>query len=256
MNTVRLLTVSVKRQFLEWLGWRAFLLSMVVNQAVTPLLGLAVWSVALPGQAAISGYYVALLAVQLMTVSYEQHTFSNAIYEGKLSHELLKPQPVVLGPLSANIAARSLHLVLGLPLILIAGKVMKVTFEPRLLLLAVPAVLLASVLRFLFTYLLALSAFWSEQAHGIVGFGEVLIFLLGGSAAPIALFPENLRPLGEALPFRGMLGFSAEIASGGLNGLDRILSGYGWQLFWIGVCALLVRLCWRSGIRRFTAIGG
>jgi ABC-2 type transport system permease protein len=111
-------------------------------------------------------------------------------------------------------------------------------------------------LRFLFTYLLALSAFWGEQAFGIVGFGEVLIFLLGGSAVPIELFPENLRLLGQALPFRGMLGFPSEIASGNVNGLSSLITGFGWQLLWIGVCALMVRVCWQAGIRRYTAVGG
>ncbi|HZO74999.1 MAG TPA: ABC-2 family transporter protein [Ktedonobacteraceae bacterium] len=259
MHLLRLLAVSIKRQFLEWMGWRAFLITLVVNQTVAPLLGLAVWSVALPGSTQIPTYYMALLIVQLMTVSYEQHTFSNGLYDGTLSHELLKPQPVVIGLLGTNIAARLLHVLIGLPIILIVGAITSISFAPVAprfivgVLLAIPAVLLAAILRFLFMYLLALSAFWTERAHGVAGFGETLAFLLGGSAAPIPLFPQSIRPLGELLPFRYMLGFPAEIASGSLN---EVLQGYGYQVCWIGVFALAAIFAWRAGLRRFMAVGG
>lgn len=252
---LRLLCISTRREILQWLAWRAFLLTLMINQAVAPLIGLAIWSVALPGSTQISTYYVALLAVQLMTVSYENHTFSNTIYDGTFSQALLKPQPVVLGPLGTNIAIRIWHLLFGLPLLIVVGMVARTTWEVRLVFLALPALVLAAILRFLFTYLLALSAFWTEQTHGIVGLGETLVFLLGGSAAPIILFPGGLRPLGEALPFRALLGFPAEIMSSSLDG-TQILIGYGWQSLWILVFMLAVMFAWHAGLRRYAAIGG
>lgn len=252
---LRLLFISTKREILQWLVGRSFLFTLMVNQAVTPLIGLTVWSVALSGSSQITTYYVALLVVQLMTVSYEEHTFSSTIYEGTFSQELLKPQPVVLGALGTNFAIRIWHLLFGFPIIIFIGIVTKTAFDLRMIVLSLPALLLAATLRFLFTYLLALSAFWSQKAHSIVGFGETLIFLLGGSAAPITLFPSALRPLGEALPFRAMLGFPAEIISSSLNSA-QILTAYAWQVLWTLVFLLAVTFAWRSGLRRYTAIGG
>ena len=252
---LKVLRGYVLREFLQALTWRGFLTTLVINQAVTPLLGLAVWSAALPGRPGVSTYYVALLAVQLMTVSYEHHTFSNGIYAGDLSGDLLKPQPVVVTTLGANVALRIWHLLIGLPLILAAGLVAGVSFDVKHVLLAIPAVVLAATLRFLFTYSLALSAFWTQRAQGVVGFGATLIFLLGGVAAPITLFPERIRPLGEALPFRAMIGFPAEIASESLDGA-QVLAGYVWQVLWIGVFVLAAMIVWRSGVRRYTAVGG
>jgi ABC-2 type transport system permease protein len=254
-RVLRLLLISAQREILQWLAWRAFLLTLLMNQMVGPLIGLAVWSVALPRNTQIVTYYVALLAVQLMTVSYENHTFSNTIYDGTFSQALLKPQPAVLGPLGTNIAIRLWHLLFGLPLLLLVGMVERTTWDVRLIVLALPALLFAAILRFLFTYVLALSAFWTEQAHGIVGLSETLIFLLGGSAAPIVLLPLGLRAFGEALPFRALLGFPAEIMSANLDG-TQILMGYGWQVLWISLFWLLVVFVWRAGIRRYTAIGG
>lgn len=255
MRLLWLLRISVWRELLQTMAWRGFLVTLVINQTVTPLLGLAVWSAALPGNTSVATYYVALLVVQLMTVSYEHHTFSNGIYAGEVSHDLLRPQPVVIGTLGSNIALRIWHLLVGLPLIVIVALVAGAMFDGSSVLLAIPAVVLAAALRFLFTYTLALAAFWTQQAHGVVGFGETLIFLLGGSAAPITLFPPFLRPFGEALPFRAMLGFPAEVASGNLNGA-QLIAGWGWQLLWLVIFAGLARVTWRTGVRRFTAVGG
>lgn len=252
---LRLVGIAAHRNFLQWLAGRGFLVTIVFEQCVTPVLGLAVWSAALPGADDVSAYYLALLMVQLMTVSFEHHTLSNRIYAGTLSHELLKPQPPVLGTIGENCALRIWHVLIGVPLIAIIWLVTGVAFEVSAVLLAVPAVLLAAVLRFLFTYALALSAFWTQQAHGAVGFGETLIFLLGGSAAPIAFFPGTFQAFGEFLPFRAMLGLPAEIATASLD-REQVLIGYAWQIVWLAAFTAVAVIVWRRGVRRFTAVGG
>jgi ABC-2 type transport system permease protein len=255
MRLVQLLALATWREWLQVLAWRAFLVTLVINQVVVPLLGLAVWSAALPGDIEVARYYVALLAVQLLTVSYEHHTFANGIYAGDLSPELLKPQPVVVGVLGTNLALRAWHLVIGLPVIVGALWLTAASFDAGHVLASLPALALAAAVRFVWTYSLALAAFWTEQAHGVVGFGETLIFLLGGAAAPVALFPAAWRPLGEALPFYAMLGFPAEIAAGSLSG-EQILAGYAWQALWLLVGVALARGVWGAGLRRYTAVGG
>lgn len=255
MRVLHILGVYIWRQFLECLTWRGFLFTLVINQAITPLIGLAIWSAILPGSSVITSYYVALLVVQLMTASYENHTFSNGIYGGSLSQDLLRPQPVVVGLLAMNLAMRCWHLLMGVPFIVLSALIVGTSFRVDAVLLALPALALAAALRFLFTYLLALTALWTQRAHSIVGAGETLIFLLGGSAAPLLFFPAGLRVCGEVLPFRYMLGFPAEVASGSLNGV-QVLSGYGWQALWLLILILVAFSAWRAGVRRYTAIGG
>lgn len=255
MRALYLLGAYTQQKFLEWTAFRSFLFTLVVNQAVTPLLGLAVWSAALPGATGISTYYVALLAIQLMTSSQEYYSVTLRIYEGGLNEDLLRPHPVVLGPLGENVAFRAWNLLMGVPIIAIAVVLANVSFDPGNLLMAIPALALAAALRFLFVYVLALSALWTEQGGGVTSFGTTMIFLLGGAAAPIFVFPANVRPFGEALPFRAMLGFPAEIASGSLNE-TQMLQGYGWQVLWTAVFIPLAAFVWRSGVRRYTAVGG
>lgn len=252
---LRLVGIATRRTFLECMAWRGFLVTIVFGQCVTPVLGLAVWSAALPGTDSVTAYYLALLLVQLMTVSMEHHTLANGIYAGNLSHDLLRPQPPVLGTIGWNCALRIWHVLIGIPLIATLWLATGVAFEVDAVLLAVPALLFAAVLRFLFVYTLALSAFWTQQAHGAVGFGETLIFLLGGSAAPIALMPERFQAVAEILPFRAMLGLPGEIATGSID-RDAILFGYIWQIVWLAAFTTVAVIVWRRGVRHFSAVGG
>jgi ABC-2 type transport system permease protein len=255
MRQFRLLAVYAKRSFLAWFVARSFLFTLVVNQATMPLLGFAVWSAALPGRADVSTYYVAILAVQLLTVSYEYHTVSMGIYDGSLNDDLLRPHPAMLEPLGTNLAMRVWHLLVGLPILVATMWLAEIAFGGREVLLAIPALIGAAALQFLFTYSLALSAIWSQQAGGITGLGSTLVFLLGGMAAPVPMFPEQVQPLIEALPFRAMLGFPAELASGMLTD-GQVVAGYAWQLVWLVVLLAVTSRVWMRGTRHYMAVGG
>lgn len=251
---LRLTVWAVWRQFLDWSGAWWFALTLAGWQLIGPLIGLFVWSSVFPTEPFVTAYFLALMAIQLGTASYENHTFANSVYDGTVSHELLKPQPVVLRPLAENIAIRIWLLLIGAPVVLLTGVVLSVGYAPRAVLLALPAVLLAALVRFLYTWTLALSAFWTHRVHAVCGFGDVLIFLLGGSAAPVTFLPEPLRSIAEAAPFRAMLGFPGEIATGSVDGVGTLL-GYGYQLVWAAVFTCTSLAVWRAGVRRFTAVG-
>jgi ABC-2 type transport system permease protein len=251
---VRLTALRVRRQFLDWSGGWWFMLTLVANETLGPLVGLFVWSTVFPDDPRVVTYFIALTAVQMMTASYENHTFSETVYEGTVSHELLKPQPVVIGPIGENLAIRVWMTLFGLPVVVVAAFALGASFEWRHLPLAVPALLCAGVLRFLFTWTLALAAFWTERVHAVVTFGWLVTFLLGGAAAPVALLPDPLRAVAVTLPFHAMLGLPADIATGTIGGADAAIAlgrALGWTLVF-GVAAAFV---WRAGVRRYTVVG-
>jgi ABC-2 type transport system permease protein len=252
---VALLAAYVERAFLGALGWRAFMVTLVVQAVVPPLVGLAVWTQALPDRPEVTTYFAVLLFVRLLTVCYEPHTFLNAIYDGTLTHELLLPRPVVLAVLGDNLAWRAWHVLMALPLLVAVGLLTSVRASWADVALAVPAMVIAAALRFLYTYLLVLAAFWTQRAQAIAHAGGLLVFLLGGEAAPIPLLPEGYGSWAAALPFRAMIGFPAEVAAGLARGHD-VPVGYAWQLAWLAVLALVTAQMWRRGVRRYTAFGG
>jgi ABC-2 type transport system permease protein len=246
----RLLALRVRNQFLDYLSAWWFVITLVANAAIGPLVGLVVWAAVLPGDHTLVSYFVALGAVQLVTASFENHTFSESVYDGKVSHDLLKPQPVIIEPVGENIALRLWLGVFGLPLVVATGLAFNASYEWRAVLLALPALLGAAVLRFLWTWLLALTAFWTERVHAVVAFGNTMIFLLGGAAAPIAELPSPWRSVAMALPFHAMLGLPAELATGSAPGTALLI-----QLAWCAVLASLASVAWRRGVRRYTAVG-
>lgn len=251
---VRLLRLEIWRQVIGWSGAWWFLVTLILGQAVAPLLGLFVWRQVPGAGAEVSSYYLAVICVALLTASFENHTFAQAIYSGDVAAALLRPQPVVIGPLGENLAIRLWMFLLGIPLLVLVGFTMGVSFAPLALLAALPAVVLAATLHFLFVWTLAMAAFWTERVHAVVAFGAVLIFLLGGTAAPNALLPEPLRTIAQLLPFRSMLGFPAELAAGTLTSADAA-AGYAIAVVWtvaFGGCAVGA---WRLGIRRYTTVG-
>jgi ABC-2 type transport system permease protein len=251
---VRLTLWTAKRTYLDWAGTSWFALTLMSGQVVAPLIGLFVWSSVFPKDPGITAYYIALMVVQLMSASYENHTFSESVYDGNVSHELLQPKPVVLGPLGSNLAVRLSLCLLGFPLVFVTALLLHVSYAASAVLLAIPAVAMAMLLRFLFTWTLAMTAFWTERVHAVTSFGGVLIFLLGGSAAPVMFLPEPFGSIAAALPFRAMLGFPAELATRNVSGTD-VLLGFGYQLGWAAVLSVIAVALWRAGVRRYTAVG-
>jgi ABC-2 type transport system permease protein len=251
---LRLTGLRVRRQVLDWSGGWWFLLTLVANETLGPLVGLFVWSTVFPDDPRVVAYFIALTAVQMMTASYENHTFSETVYTGTVSHELLKPQPVVIGPIGENLAIRIWMTLIGLPVVVLAGFLLGASYEWSHLLLALPALLGAAVLRFLFTWTLALAAFWTERVHAVVTFGWLVTFVLGGAAAPVALLPDPWRAVAVTLPFHAMLGLPADIATGTVGGADAA-TALGRTLAWILVFGVLSAAVWRAGVRRYTVIG-
>lgn len=254
MRTAVLLGFRIRQQVLDWSGAWWFLATLVIQAVIAPLIGLFIWSAVYPDDDGIARYYVAIILVTLMTESFEQHTFSGRIYDGTLSHELLRPQPVVIGVLGENLAIRGWLTLLGAPIVLLTAFSLHAGFNWRSVLLSLPCVALAAVLVFLWTFLLSMSAFWTERVHSVTAFGSQLIFLFGGTAAPVALLPDLWRRIAEASPFYGMNGLPAEIAAGTRDG-GSLAGALGYQLGWVVVFVVIVAAVWRAGVRRYTAVG-
>jgi ABC-type uncharacterized transport system permease subunit len=251
MHLGRLLALRVRNQFLDWSGAWWFILTLTASNAAGPLIGLAVWRAVRPGSPVTTGYFVALVVVQLLTASFEQHTFAETIYDGRLGHDLLKPQPALVGPIGENIAIRCWLALAGLPLTALTAVAVDASYRLPAVLAAAPVLAGAMLLRFLWTLLLACTAFWTERVHAIVAFGNVLVFLLGGAAAPLAELSPRWRLVALALPFHAMLGLPAEVATGAAAG-----AAVRQQCAWAAVFVAVVAIVWRAGVRRYTSVGG
>jgi ABC-2 type transport system permease protein len=258
----------VRATWLSWLQARSFFFLLAFGWMVPPLIYLFVWStaagsgVAAPGGLPLSrghlvAYYLALIVVNQLTYAQTHWVVGDAIRDGSLSLVLLRPMAPVVDTLASEMAGKGVFLLFVLPVVALLGW----GLEPELPAVtpafwaALPALFLAWALRFLWGYWLALLAFWSTRAAGLLAIQDALIFLLAGQVAPVSLLPAPLQTAATMLPFRYMLGFPVELFMGQVEGA-AIWLGFAVQLGWLSLAFGLSLLLWRVGLRRYAAVGG
>jgi ABC-2 type transport system permease protein len=63
-----------------------------------------------------------------------------------------------------------------------------------------------------------------------------------------------LRVVAAVLPFRWMIAFPVEVVLGRAHGRE-LLIGCAMQGLWIALALLAMRVVWRRGVRRYSAVG-
>lgn len=245
----------IRRHFLSWTAGWSFALTIYMSRVVMPLIGLALWTKAIPDDPRVATYYVAMIFAVMATDSPENHTFAQRVYDGTFTDDLLRPHPVPIWTIGFNIAFKAFNVLGAIPVALIVALLIDVQLDPLRVLLAVPAIILGSAICFVLMFTMAQSAFWTPRVHAVTQMGASLIFILGGGAAPIPFLPEGVRGWLVALPFRAVNGFACELVSGLVDGRD-IATGFALQLFWLYALVFASRQVWKAGVRRYVAVGG
>ena len=230
-----------------------------------PVMYLSVWSAvarSTDGQVGgyapedIAAYFVATMWVIHLTFNGVLVFFESRVRGGEFSSLLLRP----IHPICADIAANVAYKALTAPLLALATMVLVAAFGPRFNLSAwgivafLPALLLAFVVRFVITWMVALAAFWLTRTQAVTQTYLLLLLFLGGQAAPLSLLPGGVQTVAWLSPFRWMLAFPAELLVGRLTPTDAV-TGLGIQLLWAVVSLALLVPCWRAAVRRYTAVG-
>jgi ABC-2 type transport system permease protein len=254
----------IKGMWLSWLQYRGFFFLLAFGWMVPPLIYLLVWSTAAADQAVggltrgeFVAYYLVLILVNQFTYSQTNWTVGDLIRYGKMSRLLLRPIPPIYDVLASEFAGKVVYMLFAIPVVAVLAVVLRpeMDFRPENGLAFIPALLLAWTLRFFWGYWLALLAFWATRADALLALQDSLIFLLAGQVAPIALLPGFMQAAAKILPFRYMLSFPVEILSGQLDAAV-MLTGFIAQIGWAGVAVGLYMICWRAGLRRYSAVGG
>lgn len=254
----------IQATWLSWMQHRSFFFVLAFSWMIQPLVFLFVWAAA-AGEGTLGGltrdeivaYYLALILVNQLTYAQANWTVGDMIRGGDMNRLLLYPMSPLYNTLASELAGKAVYMTFVAPVALLLALWLKPAFDVTAVavLVFIPALLMAWLLRFLWGYWLALLAFWATRADALLAVQDALIFLLGGQVAPAALLPDGLRLAATLLPFRYMAAFPAELLTGTLDGRQTAL-GFTIQAFWLMVAVILYRLMWQHGVRRYTAVGG
>jgi len=268
----RLVRTMASVHYAMMVAYRAEIVMWAFASAL-PLIMLGVWA-----EAGASGlfamdrvdmvrYFIAIFVVRQLTVVWVIHDFEWQVVSGRLSPLLLQPADPSWRFFFAHIGEQMARMPIVLGLLVLcfvlypegflgsADKPGLWSVSPWKLAGAVAAMYLAFVLRFWQQYALAVGAFWFERisaAHGLI-FLPYMFF--SGMVVPLAVVREQMPMLYSVLlwtPFPYMMWFPAALLTG-----EEAPIGFGFVML-VGWCAaffVLQRVCWRLGVKHYSAMG-
>lgn len=257
--------VQLSVRIAEQLQYRVGLSLWLIEIALVPVLAIAVWSTVATTQGGsvrgyasqtFAGYFIATMLVNYLTQTWNFWEFGGRVQQGQFSPLLLRPVHPIHADVAQNVAYKLLMLLVVIPLTF----VLILLFHPAFTLTwwsgvgLVLALVLAFLMRFTIEWGLALLAFWSTRVDVVNQLYASALFFLSGQAVPLRFFPQVVQIIAAILPFRWMIAFPAELCAGSLSA-GEIYAGLGMQSLWLIIGLSLLLFLWRTGIRRYSAVG-
>ena len=254
----------IKKSLLSYMSSRGFFWTLSVAWMMGPLIYLFVWITA-AGSGTIKGfdradfvfYYLVLILVNQLTYPTSNWTIGEGIRNGTIATWLLRPIPTIFEAIASDIAVKIVCMPFVLVLTVGLSLFLRISFRipATTVLIFIGSLLLAQIVRFMFAYLAALMAFWTQRIDAFLDLTGLLVFLFAGQVAPTLLLPGILRKAALVLPFRYMLGFPIEVLMGKLTQAE-LLSGLIIQSVWVVALLLLHQVVWQKGLKKFSSLGG
>ena len=241
-------------------------LTVWILSSLFPLLLMAVWLAVVDevgpaagwGRTDFVSYYAAAALLYHTTQSFLIWAWDDDLRSGNLSFKLLKPIDPFHQYLTQEFGFRVVVIAVLVPVLVILTLIVPdLTYQisPFKWTLVVVAAASGFFLNVMMSMAFATVGFRTTRSGHIYSLWWGAGAFLSGWIAPLALMPAPVAAAGQFLPFRSSMGFPLEILLDRLGPAD-IAFGFTITLAWIGVFTVLYRLGWRSGIKKFQAVGG
>lgn len=207
----------------------------------------------------ISYYLVIVIVDALTAVTEDDWQIAADIKDGNISQFLLKPMDYLTYRLCLFGAGRIIFAAVAMVPTCAFIWLLRdnFVFPPDAMAAAWFAVsmVLTALLQFLFSFTLALLAFWVLEVATFIFIAFAFEYLAGGHLFPLDLLPPAIAGALDYTPFPYMLFFPVSIWLGRVTG-DALWLGVLVQLLWVVAAYALARLVWSRGIRKYSAVGG
>lgn len=257
---------NTRQSFLGFLQYRVAAYSWLVGKVLEPLIYMVIWTCVINNEGSglkeytqnyFVTYYVILMVVNQFTFTDLIWNFGKEITDGDFANKLILPIHPLHHDLSSNIGYK----IFSMPVIIISAITTSIAFKADFdislikILVFIPALLFAFGIRFLFEWIIALSAFWVTNTQGVNSLYYVAILFFSGRVIPLDLFSRQLKIVAEILPFKYMIAFPTEIIISNFDYAD-IFIGLLIQFLWLMVAIILMKIVYKLGIKRHSAVGG
>lgn len=244
---------------LNFVMWRV---RMVLSLLTSYFLWKAIFSA---GQRGLFGYtettmmtyiFVAAL-VQTVVLSVRSIDLAGVITSGDLSNIMIRPVSNFWYWFSRDVADKLLNIFFSLGELVVLFFLLKphVLFpSSSLFLLFLLVLLFSTFLYYLINYLFGLVGFWSPDVWAPRFFLFIVLQFTAGQLFPLDVLPQNIQRLIALTPFPSLVFLPTQIFLGRLGSAETIQSLLV-ALVWILVFAIIVRVVWRRGLRRYAAEG-
>jgi len=206
-------------------------------------------------------YYFLLVLVldSLITPGEDEWQVAADIRDGQMNAFLVKPMNYLLYRLSLFVSNRVLYTVVTLPVLiaifLTLHRYLAWPSSWTTWVLALVSLLLAALLQFLISYSVAMLAFWMLEISTVVFIIYSFEYFLSGHMFPIAFMPDSIQGILRLSPFPYEVYFPISIFMEQAKGMD-IWYGMLIQSCWVLLMYFGARALWRSGLRKYQAVGG
>jgi len=191
------------------------------------------------------------------TYAFEQN-IARDIHQGTLSALLVKPQSYTR--YVATVATSRILIALGI--VLIQASLVFLFFQDRLIFsLDLPKILLlicmlvaTYVINLFLSILIGFIAFWTNEIHGIYYSLKVFSKFMSGTFFPIALLPALFLKASYFFPFAYTIYIPVQLYLGKISFVEG-LWGLAIELLWILILYGIIKIVWRSGLRKYESVG-
>lgn len=172
-------SVLLRMKYVEMFAYRLATIVWMTGAMVQPLITMMVWMNIDPDQEnAFIFYFAALIFVERMTSAWDVWELEREIREGTFSYQIVRPFHPIHWAIAENIVYKALFLVILIPawgllaVFIPALRLDQISAAQWLLFFC--ALLLAAVIRFLFSYTFGLLGFWVTKVTALYGMFEAV----------------------------------------------------------------------------------